>query len=401
MGPGLLGRRWQGRGTKTRVGAADGPAAGIGCSKRFRAPRDPQVHHGERVGLSPSAMAARPASRSASPPGPPSAACCSIPSSSSAKPTWTARSGSRKARSPTCSRSCSARPPTACRRPGRGCNGALRFFYRRLLQFNRRRARGATSPIITISTAGSIRCSSTPTGNTPAPISRRPDQSLDDAQLAKKRHLAAKLLLAAPGTARARHRLRLGRACALSRRILPTPMSPASRCREEQWQRATRTRRGEEPRRPRSISACRTIATCGETFDRIVSVGMFEHVGVGFYDAFFRKCARAPGRRRRDAAAFDRPLGGPQRHQSLDRQIHLPRRLHPGAVGGAARDRARRPPGHRHRDPAPALRRDAASLARAVPGAPRGGRADLRRALRADVGVLSRRRRDGVPRTGA
>jgi cyclopropane-fatty-acyl-phospholipid synthase len=29
-----------------------------------------------------------------------------------------------------------------------------------------------------------------------------------------------------------------------------------------------------------------------EKFDRIVSVGMFEHVGVGFYDAFFRKCNR-------------------------------------------------------------------------------------------------------------
>ncbi len=28
-----------------------------------------------------------------------------------------------------------------------------------------------------------------------------------------------------------------------------------------------------------------------EQFDRIVSVGMFEHVGVGYYDAFFRKCA--------------------------------------------------------------------------------------------------------------
>jgi cyclopropane-fatty-acyl-phospholipid synthase len=27
-----------------------------------------------------------------------------------------------------------------------------------------------------------------------------------------------------------------------------------------------------------------------ETFDRLVSVGMFEHVGVGFYDTFFRKC---------------------------------------------------------------------------------------------------------------
>ena len=31
-----------------------------------------------------------------------------------------------------------------------------------------------------------------------------------------------------------------------------------------------------------------------EKFDRIVSVGMFEHVGVGFYDAFFRKCHAPP-----------------------------------------------------------------------------------------------------------
>ena len=28
------------------------------------------------------------------------------------------------------------------------------------------------------------------------------------------------------------------------------------------------------------------------SFDRIVSVGMFEHVGVGFYDRYFRKCAQ-------------------------------------------------------------------------------------------------------------
>jgi cyclopropane-fatty-acyl-phospholipid synthase len=27
-----------------------------------------------------------------------------------------------------------------------------------------------------------------------------------------------------------------------------------------------------------------------EKFDRIVSVGMFEHVGVGYYDAYFRRC---------------------------------------------------------------------------------------------------------------
>jgi cyclopropane-fatty-acyl-phospholipid synthase len=30
-----------------------------------------------------------------------------------------------------------------------------------------------------------------------------------------------------------------------------------------------------------------------ERYDRIVSVGMFEHVGVGFYDTYFRKCAAA------------------------------------------------------------------------------------------------------------
>jgi cyclopropane-fatty-acyl-phospholipid synthase len=29
-----------------------------------------------------------------------------------------------------------------------------------------------------------------------------------------------------------------------------------------------------------------------DTFDRIVSVGMFEHVGVGFYETFFSKCAK-------------------------------------------------------------------------------------------------------------
>ena len=45
-----------------------------------------------------------------------------------------------------------------------------------------------------------------------------------------------------------------------------------------------------------------------DKFDRIVSVGMFEHVGVGFYDAFFRKCAQTARRRRRVAAAFDRAL---------------------------------------------------------------------------------------------
>ncbi|MEL1250654.1 cyclopropane-fatty-acyl-phospholipid synthase family protein [Aurantiacibacter gilvus] len=36
----------------------------------------------------------------------------------------------------------------------------------------------------------------------------------------------------------------------------------------------------------------RDLASRGETFDRIVSVGMFEHVGVPQYETFFNNCAR-------------------------------------------------------------------------------------------------------------
>ena len=105
---------------------------------------------------------------------------------------------------------------------------------------------------------------------------------------------------------------------------------------QEQWQRRQRARGREEPDRHASISACRTIATCARPFDRIVSVGMFEHVGVDLLRRVLPQVRRAADRRRRHAAAFDRPLGRPERHQPLDRQIHLPRRLYPGAVGGAA-----------------------------------------------------------------
>jgi len=58
----------------------------------------------------------------------------------------------------------------------------------------------------------------------------------------------------------------------------------------EQWQRANG--RAIEKHLTRSaefhIQDYRDIV---DRFDRIVSVGMFEHVGVGFYDAYFRKCA--------------------------------------------------------------------------------------------------------------
>ena len=198
---------------------------------------------------------------------------------------------SSKAPSPTCSRSCSARPTTACRRLGAAAMVAALFLPAAAAAQSCRRARGATSRITTISTAGSIRCSSTPTGNTPAPISSTPDQSLDDAQLAKKRHLAAKLLLE-DRPARARHRLRLGRAW---RSISPNSAGAhvtGITLSQEQWQRAGE--RAAEKGLTGSVDfRMQDYRDLQEQFDRIVSVGMFEHVGVGLLRRLLPQMRRA------------------------------------------------------------------------------------------------------------
>jgi cyclopropane-fatty-acyl-phospholipid synthase len=115
-----------------------------------------------------------------------------------------------------------------------------------------------------------------------------PDQSLDDAQLAKKRHLAAKLLV------RDGHRvldigsgwgglaLYLAEFCRAN--VTGVTLS------REQFQRATE-RAAEKNLSSAAEFRMQDYREVSETFDRIVSVGMFEHVGVGYYDAFFRKCA--------------------------------------------------------------------------------------------------------------
>jgi cyclopropane-fatty-acyl-phospholipid synthase len=116
-----------------------------------------------------------------------------------------------------------------------------------------------------------------------------PDQSLDDAQLAKKRHLAAKLLVR-PGQrvldiGCGWGGLSLYLAAYLQANVTGITLS------EEQFKRASE--RAEEKRLSRSarflLQDYRDVAG---TYDRIVSVGMFEHVGVGYYDAFFRKAAQ-------------------------------------------------------------------------------------------------------------
>jgi cyclopropane-fatty-acyl-phospholipid synthase len=116
----------------------------------------------------------------------------------------------------------------------------------------------------------------------------RPDQSLDDAQFAKKRHIAAKLMVS-PG-----HRvldigsgwgglgLYLAEMCGA--RVEGVTLS------QEQLS-LSRARAGEKAIADKIAFRLADYRNVTGRFDRIVSVGMFEHVGVGFYDAFFRKCA--------------------------------------------------------------------------------------------------------------
>ena len=215
-----------------------------------------------------------------------------------------------------------------------------------------------------------------------------PDQSLDDAQLAKKRHIAAKLLIEA-GSARARYRLRLGRARALSRRTLRRSRSPASRCRKNSssWRRAA----------PPNVtcpswssSACRTIAT-SPSASTASSRSACSSMSASAITGPSSTNARSSCRTTASWCCIRSAARKVRTHQSLDRQIHLPRRLHSRPVRSAARDRALRADRQRHRNLAAALCRDAEGLARALRGRAPRKRGGSTTSASADVGILSGR----------
>jgi cyclopropane-fatty-acyl-phospholipid synthase len=115
-----------------------------------------------------------------------------------------------------------------------------------------------------------------------------PDASLDDAQLAKKRHLAAKLLVKPGATV-----LDIG--CGWGGLVLYLAENCGARATgitlsEEQFRRA-QNRAAERSRAREAAFRLIDYRDVDGRFDRIVSVGMFEHVGVSFYNAFFEKCA--------------------------------------------------------------------------------------------------------------
>jgi cyclopropane-fatty-acyl-phospholipid synthase len=115
-----------------------------------------------------------------------------------------------------------------------------------------------------------------------------PDANLDDAQLAKKRHLAAKLLVG-PGS----RVLDIG--CGWgglglylaefgSARVTGITLSTE--------QIGVANARAAEKNLARSAKfLLQDYRDVDGPFERIVSVGMFEHVGVDFYTTFFERCA--------------------------------------------------------------------------------------------------------------
>jgi len=124
----------------------------------------------------------------------------------------------------------------------------------------------------------------------------RGDEGLEEAQAAKKRHIAAKLLLDRPDL----EVLDIG--CGWGGMALTLARDYGARVTgitlsEEQLHEA-RARAAAEGLADRVTFELMDYRSLEKQFDRIVSVGMFEHVGVSNYPAFFatiRRCLKPDG----------------------------------------------------------------------------------------------------------
>jgi cyclopropane-fatty-acyl-phospholipid synthase len=115
-----------------------------------------------------------------------------------------------------------------------------------------------------------------------------PEATLDDAQLAKKRHLAAKLLIA-PGN----RVLDIGSGWGgLGLYLAEMTGAAVTGVTLSTEQLQVSNARAAERNLTRSAKFfLEDYRDISGPFDRIVSVGMFEHVGVDFYETYFRRCA--------------------------------------------------------------------------------------------------------------
>ncbi len=198
-----------------------------------------------------------------------------------------------------------------------------------------------------------------------------PGQTLEDAQALKKRHIAAKLLLSPGqrvldiGCGWGGLALYLARECDVE--VTGLTLST------EQLAVATE-RAAAAGLSDRVRFELVDYREARGTYDRIVSVGMFEHVGVVHYQAFFRQVRDllAP-----DGVALLHSIGrsdGPGSTHPWLRKYIFPGGYAPAlAVGGRAGGRAHRPDRHRCRGAAAPLRRDLAGVAQALPRQSRPG----------------------------
>jgi cyclopropane-fatty-acyl-phospholipid synthase len=115
-----------------------------------------------------------------------------------------------------------------------------------------------------------------------------PDTSLDDAQIAKKRHLTAKLMLR-----RGDRMLDIGSGwgglCLYVAEMTGAKVTGITLS-DEQLQ-VSNARAAEKKLSQSAKFLLQDYRDVEGPFDRIVSVGMFEHVGVDHYDTFFKRCA--------------------------------------------------------------------------------------------------------------
>jgi len=115
-----------------------------------------------------------------------------------------------------------------------------------------------------------------------------PDATLDDAQLAKKRHLAAKLLIE-----QGQRVLDIGSGWGgLGLYLAETAGADVTGVTLSTEQLTVSNARAAEKGLTQSARfLLEDYRDIPGPFDRIVSVGMFEHVGVDHYDTYFKRCA--------------------------------------------------------------------------------------------------------------
>lgn len=131
-------------------------------------------------------------------------------------------------------------------------------------------------------------------------------ETLEEAQLAKKRHIAAKLCLDRPGL----RVLDIGSGWGGLAITLATEFGAdvtGVTLSEEQF-RESNARAAAEGVSSRARFLLEDYRTVSDRFDRIVSVGMFEHVGFVQYDAFFSTIARCLAE---DGVALIHAIGRP------------------------------------------------------------------------------------------